>query len=559
MTVAAPAPPREDTTTPCEESEDCPPERSRSDVLNRNLAASIGDGAGYGVMVGAGETYLGAFVLAIGMSQVMSGLITSIPILAGGLMQMISPRAVRFLGSYRRWCAFCVFVQAASFLPLIFAAVHGSMPEWLALAAVSVYWGSGMGAGPAWNTWIGTLVPKRLRPRYFARRTRVSQLAVFIGFVAAGVSLQFATKSNTVLPVFACVFTGAAACRFLSSLFLSRQTEHRFVPIAPRTEGIFAQCRRLYRGKEGRLLTYIIAMQCAVQISGPYFSPYMFKQLQMSYAEFVCLISTSFLAKIAFLPMCGRFAQRFGPRRLLQVGGVGLIPLAALWLVSDSLPWLIFNQLLAGAAWAAYELAFFLMFFDSIPEEERTGVLTLYNFANSAALVVGSLLGGWVLKMLGPSHASYCLLFAMSSLGRAMTLPLLRRIPEVGAVPAPVPVPMGLRPDAIRTQAVDALQPNAVTPETRLPVTVSLPAVATHPAAAQSGMTPTPRTVALLAAEAASRLEVAAEELARRAAQLASTTTHSALSGVHRLDPPRPEVPEPETRVATTVLSESVA
>lgn len=540
MTVACPAaPPREDTAPPSEEPDDCPPERRRSGDLVRNLGASIGDGAGYGVMVGAGETYLGAFVLAIGMSQVMSGLITSIPILAGGLMQMISPRAVRFLGSYRRWCAFCVFVQAASFLPLIAAAVYGSMPEWLALAVVSVYWGAGMGAGPAWNTWIGTLVPKQLRPRYFARRTRVSQMAVFFGFVAAGVSLQFATKSQNVLPAFACVFAGAAACRFLSAGFLTRQTEHRFVPIAVRTESVLSQCRRLYRGKEGKLLRYIIAMQAAVQISGPYFSPYMFKQLQMSYGEFVALISTSFLAKVAFLPMCGRFAQRFGPRRLLQVGGVGLIPLSALWLVSDSLPWLIFVQLLAGAAWACYELAFFLLFFDSIPEEERTSVLTLYNFANSAALVVGSLFGGWMLKLLGTSHASYCVLFALSGLGRAMTLPLLRRIPEITGATTSVVAPMGMRTDGIRTQAVDALQPNAVTPRV-----VPDAAMATAPA-------PTSRTVAALAAEAAARLESATEELARRALAVGSST--------HRVDPPRPEVPEPESRPVSVAMAESVA
>ena len=41
---------------------------------------------------------------------------------------------------------------------------------------------------------------------------------------------------------------------------------------------------------------------------------------------------------------------------------------------------------LAGAAWGAYELALVLLFFETIPEAERTSLLTLYNVANSAAL-----------------------------------------------------------------------------------------------------------------------------------------------------------------------------
>lgn len=465
MTVASPeCECREESALPTERSDEPPPTRSsRSQRLTRNLAASVGDGAGYGIMVGMGETYLAAFVLAIGLGEVMSGLITSVPILAGGLMQMISPRAVRFIGSYRRWVAICVLTQAASFLPLIAAAVYGTMPAWAAIAVVSIYWGSGMGAGPAWNTWIGTLVPRPLRARYFARRTRVSQFAVFIGFIAAGLSLQLATPSGAVLPAFAGVFACAAACRFLSGWFLSRQSEPRFVPIAPRRDSLLGEFRKLIHGREGKLLRYIIVMQCAVQISGPYFSPYMFKQLRMSYGDFVSLISASFLAKVAFLPMCGRFAQRFGPRKLLYVGGAGLIPLSALWLVSNSLPWLIFVQLLAGAAWAAYELAFFLMFFDSIPEEERTGVLTLYNFANSAALVVGSLIGGIVLKWFGTTPTAYGLLFALSSLGRGLTLPLLRRVPDAAGFE--VPAPLGLRADAVRLQSGAVVRPILVEAE----------------------------------------------------------------------------------------------
>jgi hypothetical protein len=62
--------------------------------LQKNLRASVGDGTCYGLMVGLGETYLPAFVLAVGLGEVTAGLAASLPQLAGGIMQMISPCAV---------------------------------------------------------------------------------------------------------------------------------------------------------------------------------------------------------------------------------------------------------------------------------------------------------------------------------------------------------------------------------------------------------------------------------------------------------------------------------
>ena len=68
-------------------------------VLKRNLRLSIGDATLYGVMVGGGESYLQAFVLAVGLNEVFAGLVATLPVMVGSLLQLVSPRAVRLLGS----------------------------------------------------------------------------------------------------------------------------------------------------------------------------------------------------------------------------------------------------------------------------------------------------------------------------------------------------------------------------------------------------------------------------------------------------------------------------
>src|SRR5690606_35285515 len=98
-------------------------------------------------------------------------------------------------------------------------------------------------------------------------------------------------------------FALAAGCRAASTWFLSRQSEPRPIPAMNGREPAWRLLGRLSRGEAGRLLRYMIIMQMAVQISGPFFAPYMLRQLNLSYADYVMLIATAFVAKILALPL----------------------------------------------------------------------------------------------------------------------------------------------------------------------------------------------------------------------------------------------------------------
>ena len=166
------------------------PPRPRAAELHANLRRIYIDAIAFSVMVGAGETYLAAFVLGLGKGELASGLVSGIPMLAGALIQMISPGVIRRLKSHRTWVVLCAFIQAASFLPLVFAAIVQTMPLPVVFLVALLYWGAGMATGPAWNTWVSTLVPRRIRAHYFARRSRAAHFAVLCGVVGGGVSLQ---------------------------------------------------------------------------------------------------------------------------------------------------------------------------------------------------------------------------------------------------------------------------------------------------------------------------------------------------------------------------------
>ena len=426
------APPQGRTPRPSARPPARPSERS---PLRHDLRAMLVEGAAASLMVGIGETYLPAFALAMGVGQVAAGLITTVPLMSGALLQLISPRAVHYLGSHRRWIVICATLQALGFLWLALAAVEGTIGVFALFAAASVYWGCGLATSPAWSTWAERLVPGRIRAHYFACRTRVAQFATLLGFVLGGVALQIGASYDRRLLAFAGLFLLAAIGRLISVACLASQSESR--PLgADRQVSLREFFARIRHSASGRLLFYLLCVQAAAQIAGPYFTPYMLGPRQMSYTSYVMLIGVSFAAKALALPAFGHLAHRCGTRRLLVVGGLGIVPISGLWLVSNSFAFLLVVQVLAGVTWAAYELAMFLIFFETIRPEERTSVLTGFNFANSLATVAGSLLGGALLTIYGKNEPVYLLLFGLSSVARAFTLFALFRIPRVAPAAA---------------------------------------------------------------------------------------------------------------------------
>ena len=408
-------------------SADSHPQRTEADLLRRDLRVSTADGTAFAMMVGVGETYLPAFVLAIGLGEVFAGLTATVPMLAGALLQLLSPPLLRRLGSRKRWVVLCSAIQAAVFLPLIVAAVIGHVPRPVVLLIAAFYWGTGMAAGAVWYTWIGRLVPAGVWARFFARRNRLTQAGQLAGMLAGGAVLQWAATRGVPLSGFVCLFTAALCFRAASVGFLFVQREPADIRAPDRTVSAFGLLGRLAK-PEGRLLMYMLSVQVTAQLAGPFFTPYLLGELKLEYLPYVVILATFFLAKVVTFPWLGRFAHRFGARRLLWIGGLGIIPLAACWLVSASVPYLIAVQAVAGIAWACYELGTFLLTLQIIPDRERTSILTLFNLVNAAAIVTGAATGGAVLRLLGEEKTTYLILFALSSAARLLTLPLLRRV-----------------------------------------------------------------------------------------------------------------------------------
>jgi MFS family permease len=169
-------------------------------------------------------------------------------------------------------------------------------------------------------------------------------------------------------------------------------------------------------------------MSLAVNVAGPFFTPYMFGPLALSYTRYMILIATTLVARVAILPFFAALAERRGTRVLLGWGALGIVPLPVLWLVSDRFAYLVALQALSGTAWAALELATQLSFFEGIADRDRARVLSAFNLANSTAVAIGALVGSRIFSAMDRTHEAYATLFVVSVAGRLAALAWLRRV-----------------------------------------------------------------------------------------------------------------------------------
>jgi len=387
-------------------------------VTARNLRAITWDGAFYSVMVGAGERWFQAFAVALGHGDLVSGLVATLPVLGGAVVQLISPWAVLHVGSQKRWVVGLCLLGSVMFAPLAAGAWAGTLSPLVLFGVVTVYWAAGLAAASPWVSWVETLVPARARERFFGRRQAVCQASLFVAFVACGALLHGARGTPRELPTYMVLFVIAGVARLISTGFVMTQTEPVPIPQDARATHVLEFLRRLRLDPGLRVLFAVVPLQFAVQMAEPYFTPWTLNHLRASYGTYLVLVAAGFLGRIAVLPAAGTLARRFGARRLLWAGAMGLVPVAALWSVSSNFVWLASVQLVAGVAWGAMELGAFLVYFEAVPHRDRVSAITALTLIQFGAIAAGSVAGGWILETLGGDTGAYVGLFAASTLVR---------------------------------------------------------------------------------------------------------------------------------------------
>lgn len=408
--------------------------KSYKDKIRNSLKVSFIDGSFFAVMFGFGDSFFNPYAIFLKATNFQIGLLSSLPGLVSALLQLRTPEWTEKAGRYRimKWG---VLAQVVMWLPIVLLPYlfPSYTASWLILF-VTLYLLTSSVAAPAWSSVMAQYLPACKRGQYFSWRQRIHGTITLAATFAAGYILFLFPK--TVVTGFTVLFSVAFVCRFFSWYFLTRMHEPKLTckPGAYFSFGDFLH--RLPESNFAKFVFFVGALSFAVNLAGPFFSVYMLREMKLDYLTFVLLTTTPTLAMLLSLPAWGRATDKVGSIRTIRLTTLLIPVISLMWLVSNSIPYLIFAQAVSGFAWAGFNLAASNFIYDAVTEEKRVRCIAYFNLINGVGVFLGATLGGFLIPRLPMLLGSRILtIFLISGLLRIVVrsffLPKLHEVKKV--------------------------------------------------------------------------------------------------------------------------------
>lgn len=300
-------------------------------------------------MIGTGETCISAFALYLKASTLQIGLLVSVPSLLASFVQLLSARIGRLTGQRKIIVLAGASLQAVCWLPLAMLPIlYREMAVPLLIAAVVIYQCGAHLATPQWASMMGDIVPVRRRGRFFALRTRIVSLVTCLSLAIGGVILHLLNTRGYTLQGFMVVFGIAMMARMISVFHLSKMHDRPGHVAAMEIPVGIGWWQRLRQSNFVRFSIFFALMQFSVAIASPFFTVYMLRDLQFSYAAFMGNTGMAIFAQFLTLNQWGRISDVFGNRRILATTGLVVPLMPVLWTLSTNYWYLLFVQALSG-------------------------------------------------------------------------------------------------------------------------------------------------------------------------------------------------------------------
>ncbi|MBI4313107.1 MAG: MFS transporter [Chloroflexi bacterium] len=410
--------------------------------IERALHLSTLEGMFFGAMQGAGEHFTSAYAIALGASNSQLAALVSLPQLLGALSQAVAARLSTYIRRRKRWLVLFALLQDFTWLPILFLGFaglgDGYAVYWL-IGVLCAYTAFNSIAAVVWSGIMAEAVPDRIRGRYFGGRSRWVTVAHMASFWGAG-TLLFALREHGLAGfgiVFglAFLFRAVSAGLFTTLLELPQESRHNH------SLGLWPFARQLFTTNLGRATLYVFCLSFTTNLASPYFTPFMLRDLNLSYMAFTLLELATVFASILAVTHWGAAADKAGNQKIMRICGILVAVVPLLWLVSRNVLWLGFAQFYSGVVWAGFNLVSVNYIYDATTPENRLAYLGYYSAGVGVAVALGALAGSLLLRFLPPIMGSAILsLFLVSGLLRFLTglafLPFIREVRRVRTIGA---------------------------------------------------------------------------------------------------------------------------
>lgn len=382
---------------------------------------------------------------------------------------------------------------AVAAIPLLLP-VPSDAAVWSVMAVLLAIYLMDALSSPAWLTWMGHLIPRRIRGRYFARRTQWSQVVQVVVVLAVGITVDrlgaatgaTGTFTPTTLLYGICVILAIGSVFGVTDPMLFHRIREVLPPAYNRND--VPILRLLVEPFKNRLFRYYVV----------YWTAFTFTMTVAAWYWWLCAIELLGFSKLAInilflvvVPLTGivssgwwgKAIDRFGRKPILVIAGAGSVINIIPWLIaSPNLPnsaslvtaingvagvvgslaghgdwtWVDIHTpttsymiclgatIVGGVAGTGIGLAQTSIVLGFSDGQGRSTYIAVASILSSVGGIFGGLFGGYLAKLLEHLHGdpirwgpllwnNWHVLFAIVVATRALTLLLLWRMPDPGA------------------------------------------------------------------------------------------------------------------------------
>lgn len=285
--------------------------------------------------------------------------------------------------------------------PLLFYLAYQSIISLkIVVLYLAIYWFFQYLAYPAWTYTSAKIVSQKMRGRVFAVRNYGIYIAFFITMVLGGMYLDAYKKHigesvGALKVAFIIMFLFALIFGVFSILCYS------FITIKDAKSKI--KSLNFLTKMDRTVLKYTLATifaNFAIMIASPFFTVKLLSDLQLSYTFYAVVNAVSILVQALAFKHWGDLIDKYGNKIVITTSLLGVSALAFMFfpLTRNNIWLAAVAFFIGGIGWAGFNLASFSMLLKITQKGSRAASLASFNFYTSLPLIIGPIIGGYVVK-----------------------------------------------------------------------------------------------------------------------------------------------------------------
>jgi MFS family permease len=367
---------------------------------------SIKEGIFASAKMSFGDRFIHPFAIAINTSNPLVALLTSISGLLGPLSQLISAQKFEKY-SRKKVVMLTVFLESLMWLPFIAIAILfskaiiTSILPILLLLSFSIYIIMANASHPHWFSWVGDIVDKKYRGRWFSKRNLLMGFTSVILAVLASVFLDYFKRLDLAMLGFVILFSLALISRFTSWIIFKKQYEPKLKFKKENYFSFGSFLKQAPKNNFGRFTIFRAFYAFAASITGAVWAIYLLRYLGFSYFTYMIILISEIIFSLLLVNLWGKLADKYGNYRVLVITTLFLPITPILWVLHPSPIYLILiPALVGGIAWGGFALAIGNFIYDNVGKQKRSLAVSYYTMLWGMGVSAGAGVAALLIKYL---------------------------------------------------------------------------------------------------------------------------------------------------------------